>query len=128
MREEKRKKFVFLIIIIGVLGVRFCPMIIGLEWRKNIRIFIDLLGSIILICCYVCCVRLKGFNKRWIVIPLALVVFFLIYQGFSPCVENVIVENDVSVYVRENNDPGSLANVRYYKFVNEVFRGLCQVN
>ena len=121
------KKCFLLIVLIGVLSMRFGPMLIGLEWRKDTRKFIDLLSSIILVCWCITYIRTKTAKRRWGVAIFAVIAACLIYQGLTPCVESLITEDGIPIYVRENNDPGSLANVRYYKYVNSIFRGLFPV-
>lgn len=121
------KKCFLLIVLIGVLSMRFGPMLIGLEWRKDTRKFIDLLSSIILMCWCINYIRTKEVKRRWGAAIFVVMAVCLIYQGLSPCVESLITKDGIPIYVRENNDPGSLANVRYYKYVNSIFRGLLQV-
>lgn len=118
------KKRVLFFLLFAVLTIRLGPMLFGLEWRGDARIVLYLLGGAVLILW--CLYYIRSNDGKWLAGVLLAVLILYVQKGLFSFgqIENVILEGGVPAYVRVNEDPGSLASVRYYAYVNRVLRGL----
>lgn len=114
-----------LLLPLAALCVRFGPRMAGLEWRVSYRGVLNIVTAAALLLWCVLWVVLSGKKPRCLlVLPAAALAALLLFnQLYWPYWEDII-ERDGITYIREDNDGGSLANVQYYAYVNELFRGL----
>ncbi|MCI9581226.1 MAG: hypothetical protein HFF34_07630 [Oscillospiraceae bacterium] len=122
--QGRGKKRILFFLLAAVLTIRLGPMLLGLEWRRDARIVLYLLGGAVLLLW--CLYYVRSSEKKWLAAVLLAVLILYVYRGLfsSGYAESVILEDGVPAYVRVNEDPGSLASVRYYEYVNRVLRGL----
>lgn len=107
-------------------ALRFAPLIVGLEWRAPIRSSIDFIVSILMmIWCVITIVLLKRIHFFLLAGMITLLCISMLFGAWaSPITENVLIRDGIPVCVRENSDPGSMAAVRYYTYINNTFREL----
>ena len=114
------------LLMLPPLLLRFAPLLVGLVWRATVRPLIELISAILLsLWCIICIVFIKHKPAPLlIVITILLSGCMFVNSIFFPIRESIQTEGEIPSYVRENNDPGSLANVQYFRYVNKTFRAL----
>lgn len=124
---KSREYLILCFLFILPFALRFAPLLVGLEWRATIRSSIELIAaSAMVLWCVICIILLRRVHFFLLtgVAILLCASMFLNNVLYYPVNESIHTRAGVSDYVRENNDPGSLSGVRYYRYVNETFRSL----
>ena len=128
--ENLHKYLLILILFIPIYALRFAPLLVGLEWRANLRSSVELITAILMVLwCVISivllkCTRLVVLTSLTILLCVAMLVN---YSIFSPIKEDIMIKDGITVYVRESTDAGSLADVQYFMYVNDTFRKLIPV-
>lgn len=128
--EKSRKHLVIWLGFLLPFALRFAPIAVGLEWRAAVRSCVEWISAALMaLWCVICIVHRKRGHFLLLTGMSALLCAAMVFNHIlcQPVSESVYTQAGIPVYVRENNSPGSLADVRYYQYVNETFRKLLPI-